>query len=289
MIPGNPDNIERLNFSKNFQTAFRAFFTSLTLVQNVKVIIPTLVYMFLQLAIMTLYLLSIERPWTSFWALFAGGVAAGDLAHFPRHLLLMQQVLGRVDMLVDTFVHVVFQAATVSLVSAAFRKKTVSLSASMKESCGRYFKLVFVSLLSAVLVYSAINLARHLSGNMDGIVRAGVAASGVLAGLVVQVFFLFSIPIIMHANPPVARIVPDSLRMALKLPLASAFIVAVSFVITLPTTFLSLKAGMIALQLSPDFMIHSHIASMIMELTAAYLLTAGATIIFIHKMEAVSK
>ncbi len=285
MIPVDLEIMERRSLSANFKTVFRSIFTSLTLIQNIRVVAPALGYMFLQLAVMVLYLWSLEKPWTSFWALFLGGVGAGDIARFPAHLLLMQPILGRVDMLLGAFVQVIFQAATVCLVSAAFRRKTVSIRAATAESIRRYPKLLFVSLLSSALVYAFINLARHLSENMDGIARMGIAGSGVLFALAIQTLFLFSIPIIMHRETPASRIVPESFRAVAELPIASAIIVIVSFFITLPTTFLSLKAAMIALQLSPDFMIHSHIASTIMEMTANFLLMAGATIIFIHKID----
>ena len=284
-IPVDLEMMERRSLSANFKTVFRSIFTSLTLIQNVRVIAPALAYMFLQMAVMILYLMSLDRPWTSFWALFLGGVDAADVARFPGHLLLMQPILGRVDMFLGAFVQIIFQASTVWLVSAAFRRKTVSVRAAASESIRRYPRLVFVSLLSSALVYAFINLARHISENMDGIARKAAAGSGVLAALAVQTLFLFSIPIIMHRETPAARILPESFGAVAELPMASAIIVIVSFFITLPTTFLSLKAGMIALQLSPDFMIHSHVASTIMEMTANYLLMAGATIIFIHKID----
>jgi hypothetical protein len=283
MIQNNPDSEERFNFPAGLRSASRAFFTSVTLLQDIRVILPVIFYLLLQILLVAAYVSSRIEPWTTFWAFFARGISSEVLGHFPGHLILMQPILGRVEILFDSFIHIVFQAATVSLIAAAFRKKKVSLGAGFRLAGSRYFKLVGISVISSGAVFAAVNIARLLSSRFDGLARLAISGSGVVVALLVQVFFLYAITLIIYQDRPFWKVIPGSARFALKFPIPSLLIVLIPFIVTLPTTFLSLKSEMIALQLSPDFMIHSRIASLVMESIATYLITAGAVIFYIHK------
>ncbi|MBU8920320.1 MAG: hypothetical protein KOO63_00520 [Bacteroidales bacterium] len=283
MIQNDPDSRERFNFSVGLRTASRAFFTSVTLLQNFKVILPVLLYLLLQILLVAAYVNSLAEPWTTFWAAFAQGISSEALGHFPGHLILMQPILGRVEIFLDSFVHIIFQAATVSLIASAFRKKGASIGASFRLAGSRYFRLVGISVISSVAVFAAINIARSLSSGFDGLTRIAISGSGVVVALLIQVLFLYAITLIIYKDQPFWKVIPGSVRFALRFPIPSLLIVLIPFIVTMPTTFLSLKSEMIALQLAPDFMIHSRIASLVMESIATYLITAGAVIFYIHR------
>ncbi|MCK4537989.1 MAG: hypothetical protein KAV42_04235 [Candidatus Krumholzibacteria bacterium] len=282
-ILNDPDSEERFSFSAGFRSASRAFFTSVTLLQDFRVILPVLLYLLLQLLLVAAYVNSRVEPWTTFWAVFARGISSEALGHFPGHLILMQPILGRVEIFLDAFIHIIFQSVTVSLIAAAFRKKSISIGAGFRLAGSRYFRLVGISVISSGAVFALVNIARHLSTGFDGLTRIAINGSGVVAALLIQVLFLYAITLIIYKDRPFWKVIPGSVRFALRFPIPSLLIVLIPFIVTLPTTFLSLKAEMIALQLAPDFMIHSMIATLVMEFIATYLITAGAVIFYIHR------
>ncbi|HSG29006.1 MAG TPA: hypothetical protein VLA34_11035 [Candidatus Krumholzibacterium sp.] len=274
---------ERFDLGTGAKSAFRSLYTSLTLVHRPTVILPTLIYFLFQLGLMYLYLGSHGRPWTSFWALFNSSIDADQLGHFPQHLFFMQLLLGRVTIILDVFVSIAFQASTAMLVSMAYRSRKVSIAEAFAFPFRKYHQLIIISVISSGSIYAAINLSRLLAEGLPGLVRLAVIGTGIAVALLIQALFLFAVPLIVLEAPKTSQLLPAVFRRAWKYVAPSIFIVTMPFILTIPTTFLSLKAGLIALQLSPEFMIHSHVASLVMESIAAFLITAGATVFIIHK------
>jgi len=112
--------------------------------------------------------------------------------------------------------------------------------------------------------------------------RTLIAGSGIIAGLIIQALFLYAVPFALLSDKKFAAAVGESMRMVWRSPAESFLLVLFPFILTLPMMFLSFKAEMIALRLSPDIMIHIYLASEVMKIISSFLITAGATILFIR-------
>ncbi|MBN1162985.1 MAG: hypothetical protein JXB45_00265 [Candidatus Krumholzibacteriota bacterium] len=273
----------RFDLPTNARSAFRAFQTSLTLLHDIRLILPSGLYFLLQIGVMTCYLLCIHSPLNRFWAALWPGLTGERLSHFPEHLILMQAVLGRFDILSDILVHVIFQGAIILLVAAAFRENPVSVGGSFKHSLKRYPHLVITSLLASCCIFAVITLTRALSASFEGAAGKGIIALGILLGLVMQALFLYALPFILLRGSSFSQAIGKSFILAWSSFLKTLLLVGLPFVLTIPTMLLNYKAEIISLRLSPEFMIHIHVIGEIMRLISTYLITAGATIAFIRQ------
>lgn len=274
----------RFDFSAGTGSAFRTIYTSLMLVRDVRILIPVAAYLAIEMIFMFLYLASLSEPWVSMWAILVEGLSGEDLSHFPGHLIFMQPVLGRFDIAMEILVHALFQGAVVVLAANSFRNRRVSLGEAFRTAARLYPHLVGVSLVASVLIFAAVNITGRAASNLSGPAGLAVRSSGIFAGLVVQALFLYALPAIITGRKRWTTAISWSVRIAWRFAALSFMMVLVPFLITVPTTFLSMKAEMIALQLSPEFMIHNHVASSIMESIASYLITVGATVLFIQRV-----
>ncbi len=268
------------------RSMLRAFMTSLILLRDPRLIVPALISFVLQIAAMPLYIYSPGEPWLPLWALLAGGHAGTALGHYPQHLLLMPHVLGRFDIIMDIFVHSIFQGATVLMVASAFRKEDFGLGPSLFSPFRRYAHLLGVAAISSASVFAVINISEEAATSLQGTASTAVSFAGVAAGLVIQALFLYAVPLIMLDRKSFGGMLAEDLRLFARAPLLSFFIVAVPFILTLPTMLLSIKADVIAIRLEPSFMIHIQAASSFMEMISTYLISAGAAIIYIRRKDA---
>ncbi len=110
-------------------------------------------------------------------------------------------------------------------------------------------------------------LGSWLSAGMDGPARYAALGGGIALGLMIQSLFVYAIPFIMIDGFSAAAALASGISLSLRTFTKTLLIVAVPFLLTVPIILLDMKAEMIALQLSPDFMIHNHIASRVMELS----------------------
>jgi hypothetical protein len=283
MIKGSEDSAERRDLAKSFRNAFNAFQVSLALLVDPRIGAPYLFYFILQMGLLALYLFVNTGPLASFWAMAVKGVAPEYLGHYPAHLLLLQPILGRIEIFLDVIVKCLFNGATVYLVTRAMKRGRISLPRAFSKAGREYLNLLGVAAVSAVAVYLAVFAGVKISIGMEGLARYGLLGGGIALGLLVQSLFVYCVPFIMIDRLPAHAAIASGVSLSLRTLTKTFLIVALPFLLTVPTILLDMKADMIAIQLSPDFMIHNHIASKVMELVSTYLITASATATFLAR------
>jgi len=283
IIKGSADAAERRDLARSISSAFQAFRASLTLLIDPRIASPYLIYFVFQMLLLAAYLVCNSGPLAHFWALPIGGLTPEILGHYPAHLLLLQPILGRIEMVLEVFLKSIFHGATIYLVARAMRREKPSLLRAFSAAGRRYPHLLGVSIISSATVYAAVFLGVWLSSDMEGWVRYPVLGGGIAVGLIVQSLFVYAIPYIMIDGLPAPAAIASGISLSLRTFTKTLLVVAVPFMLTIPVILLDIKAEMIALQLSPDFMIHNHVASRVMELVSTYLITASATVIFLAR------
>ncbi len=267
------------------RTALRAgsivkiFVTALSALKKPVVAVPSVIYLIFQITIMVLYLDSTGAAANSFWALFISSVPAETLSHYPHRIILMQPVLSRLDLFFDIFVHVIFHGAIVLLVYRFLSGRTVSCSKSFSGAIKRYPRLLLVSLISSGAVFLTVNASRFFSRDLSPIPHAVILGAGVLFGIAVQAYFLYSLPLVLLKDTGPIKAIKSSFSIASRHFPATFLAVILPFILTLPTVFLDIKAEMISLRLSPDFMIYNHLAGELLRAISTYLVIAGSTVI----------
>ncbi len=261
----------------------RIFATALSLLQNGRLAVPLLLYFALRIAVIFLYLSSVNEPLSSFWALFVGGYSGEDVSHYPVHMILMPTILSRLDIVLDIFASVLFQGATIVLVAAAFRKRKISVGGGFTRAARGYPHMVAVMLVVSIALLLCVNAPRVLNPALRGAAYYGVYALVLLVGLCVQALFLYAIPFILLEGRRAPGAIASSMRSATRSAVTTFLIVAVPFVFTIPTLLLGLKAEMIAYRISPDFLLINQIAGEIIYLIATYAIVGGATITLISR------
>lgn len=262
--------------------AFGIFAEALSLLQHGRLAVPLIIYFALRIAVIALYLASVNEPLSSFWALFVGGLSGAELGHYPLHLILMPAILGRFDIPLDILVSVLFQGATIALVAAAYRRGTVSLAAGFAASSKRYGRMIVVMLVTSIALFVCLNGPRLFGAGLTGAARLAVTGLALLLGLLAQALFLYAIPLVILERRSALRAIVASARFARGNALLTFLIVAAPFVLTVPTMLLGFRADMIAFRISPDFLLINQIAGEIMHLIAMYLIIGGATITLIR-------
>jgi len=283
VIKGSADAAERRSLARSISSAFQAFHTSLTLLIAPGVAAPYLIYFLFQMLLLALYLFENSGPLARLWALPVSGVSPDTLGHYPAHLLLLQLILGRIEMVLEVFLKSIFHGATVYLVAKAIRRGRPSVLRAFYTAARRYPHLLGVSIISSAAVYAAVYLGSWLSSGIVGPARYAALGGGIATALMIQSLFVYAIPYIMIDGFSAAAALASGISLSLRTFTKTLLIVAVPFLLTVPTILLDMKAEMIALQLSPDFMIHNHIASRLMELVSTYLITASSTVIFLAR------
>lgn len=263
--------------------AFKAFHRSLLLLQNPKLALPLFLYFLLKLGILALYISNTSLNLSPVWAFFIRGLTPENINHYPIHPIMMQTILGRLDILMDIFVFVIFQGVTIILVSAAFARRSVSLREGFKTTTTRYFHLVIAAIAASVIMLVFVNAPAIIAEQTGRHAGTGITAAGTIIGLVIQALLLFTAPFILLERIAGFRAIGRSIRFAGRSIGTSVLLVIVPFILTLPTMLLMLRADMIAFRISPDFLIYIQVAGEIMQLFASYLVIGGATIYFISK------
>lgn len=283
IVKGSADAAERRSLATSISSAFQAFHASLALLAAPGIAAPYLIYFLLQMLLLAVYLAENSGSLARLWALPVSGVSAETLGHYPAHLLLLQPILGRIEIVLEVLIKSLFHGATVFLVAKAMRRGKPSLLRAFSAAGRRYPHLLGVSIISSAAVYAMVFLGSWLSSGMEGPARYAALGGGIATGLLIQSLFVYAIPYIMIDGLSAVAALASGISLSLRTFTKTLLIVAVPFLLTVPVVLLDMKAEMIALQLSPDFMIHNHIASRVMELVSTYLITASSTVIFLAR------
>ncbi|MBN2070083.1 MAG: hypothetical protein JW814_01395 [Candidatus Krumholzibacteriota bacterium] len=276
---------KRFDISASLKETFSSFHSAISILRDFRIAIPSIIFLTIHLGILILYLSSLEPPLTSFWALFIRGLSGSDIGHFPGHIILMQPILDRLDILIDIFINIIFQGVTVILVFSFAFDRSLSLRDGFRGTLGKYLQLLLVSVVASTLIYAVFLLVGNIragAGVLEGYI---IYSAGIVIALAIQGLFLYTTPAILLYDADFFRSVRKSFSIAADSAATTFFVVLFPFILTLPTTFIGIKAGLIATRLSPDFIIYNYVVSSIIEMISTYLIIAGGTIIFMGRMK----
>ncbi len=259
---------------------FRIFGRVLSYLQLGRPAVPLLLFFILQLSLIALYVWSgAKMAWL--WTLLRPGMDPEIVTHYPEHLFLMGNILGRLDIPLEIFVLVLAQGATVILVAAAANRKRAGVSESLKAAGRRYLHLVIAAVIASIAMFAGFRYPMALIDGIDGIPRGfGIGASTLIC-VVLQTFLLYAIPFIVIEGRSALDALRKSFGFAGRHFVESFLFAFVPFLLTVPTLLLSLNPQAIASQISPEFLVHVQVAGEAIKFIATYLLVGGLTIFFV--------
>ncbi|MBD3179370.1 MAG: hypothetical protein GF417_07055 [Candidatus Latescibacteria bacterium] len=267
----------------NTRSIINVYISALSALRNPVVALPSLIYFALHILIMAIYL-NIQSPALhSFWALFIRGIAPEIFRHYPHHIILMQAVLGRFDILLDIFIHIIIQGATVAMVGSVLSRGNPDAAPSFSLTFKRYGHLLAVSIISSGIIFLVLNISEMVTGALIPGGRLIFAGASILAALAVQGLFVYTTPFILLEGEDAFSSIGKSSSLACHSVILTALLVVIPFILTLPSVLLDIKAEMISFRLSPDFIIYNHIVGELLQTIATYLITAGSAVIVIMK------
>ncbi len=276
---------KRFDFTGGLKEALNTFHISISILKNIRIALPSFLFLALHLGILTAYLSSIDQPASSFWAFFINGLSGSDLGHFPEHIILMQPILDHFDILIEIFINIIFQGTTSIFIYSAIFKKPISFAGGFHATFGKYLQLLLISIFASTLIFLVLFLAEMTRSNISGMAGYAVYAAGIVLALAIQGLFLYTTPVIVLYDSHLLRSLRESFRIAWNSAATTLFLVLIPFILTIPTTFIGVKAGLIATRLSPDFIIYNYIISSVIDMISIYLLIAGGTLIFLQRMK----
>jgi hypothetical protein len=274
-------DIDRKGLIDDMGAGLTAVYKAIQQIQNARVLIPLLLYFVFKLALLLLYTESGAGRINDFWALALWGEASAGLEHYPQHLFLLPQVMSRLDIVLDVFVYVIAQGATVLLVAAFYRGERRGIGYAFSGTLRRYGHIVGVMIVATVAIAAAARVA-SLPSRFGWIPhnRYIITGGSVLLGLAVQAFFIYCIPFVLLKKRSAIGAVMESFRLSGRRYLTAATLVVVPFVVTSPTFLLGFKAHVIALRLFPELLIYIQVLSEVMNLIASYLLAGAIAVRF---------
>lgn len=264
---------------------FRIFGTGLSYLRHGRLAVPLLLYLLIQLFLISLYVWSGSKA-AGLWTLLRPGMDSEIITHYPEHLFLMGAILGRLDIPLEVFVLVLAQGATVLLVAAAAKRGRISVRESLRAAGRRYLHLVMAAAAASVAMFACFRYPMAFLIGIAGIPRALGASASALICVALQAVLLYAMPFILIEG----RSAPDALRRSFVFAgrhFVESFLFAlVPFLLTVPTLLLSLNPQALAFQISPEFLIHVQIAGEVIQFIATYLLVGGLTIFFLETRNA---
>jgi membrane-anchored glycerophosphoryl diester phosphodiesterase (GDPDase) len=142
-----------------------------------------------------------------------------------------------------------------------------------------------VMLVISIALFVCLNVPRLLATHLGGVARLGITGVALILGLLVQAFFLYAIPLVVLERYSAPKAIAASVRITRRSAFTTFLLVAVPFILTVPTLLLGFRAELLAFRISPDFLLINQIAGEIMQLIATYLIVGGATIALIHRLQ----
>ena len=268
------------------KSIWATFTASLALLENFRLVLPLLLYFILKLCVAVLYIAGVREPLTSFWALFLPGAGSEIVSHYPEHLLLMQVILRRLDLLLEIFVHILFQGATIVLVSSAIGRRRPTVGGAFRTAARRYAALIGIAFIAAVAIQICIIVPELVIRRVMGQGAGELAtAAAILLGLGAQALFLYAAPAVLISGLGMISAIKKGLVIAKRSFIYTYMLVGLPFVLTVPTLLLSFKTRLIAFRLSPEVLIYILIAGELMQFIATYLITSASAVTFVRRME----
>jgi hypothetical protein len=281
----SPEDInikERTGLLASVQSSLRCFGTSISLLGNGRVIVPFLIYFIIKVFIVFFYVHVISDPFISFWALFINKMSGADLSHYPEHIIVMQKILQRFDIVLELFLNPIFQGATIFIVASAFSKISFTVREGISKASKKYTHLVITAIIASALMLASVYLPDLIFGQPGGLFNAITPATGSVLGLIVQAFLVYAFPFIILRGENALFAMAGSFKLSKIFFGRSIILVALPFILTIPTLFLEFNAEIIAIRLSPEFIIYLQVVKEVIQLISNYLLFGAATVMFVR-------
>ena len=267
-----------------------AFFQAVSCLTQLRVWIPLLVYFGIKIIVMGFYLTSVHSALAGFWGLFLESGMRESVSHYPWHLIMMPAVLGKLDIGLDVLVHVVFQGATLVLFTGLILKRETSLGSAFRETTARYVSVIGVTVLATVALYLVIEgVGRLVQLSPVGLSTFTEALIIGFVALIIQALFIFTLPLVILSKRTILSATKESFRMAGKAFGQTYVLVAIPFILTMPTIFVETKAVGLVNRLSPEILIHMEIAKELLQWLSSLLLIGTLAIVFNRRVRGSEK
>ena len=269
------------------KAAFRALYRAIQILQNGKVILPLLVYFAFKILLIVSFIESGTGGLHDFWSLLLPGRQAAGLEHYPHHVMLLPLAMQRLDVVLDTFLHIIAQGMTVLMVAAAYSGEKIGIASSFRATMRRYGHLIIVMIIALAAIFIFANIPYLIPISPESLPHRHIpTAASVLLGLLVQAFFIYAVPIILIGRRAAFGALRDNFRFAAHNYPASFSLALVTFAVSLPTVLLGFKSRVIALRLFPELLIHIQVTAELLQFVSTYLLVGGVTVFFLEKTAA---
>jgi len=260
----------------------KAISKSVGAIVNPVVLLPLILYLIVKLILIVLFI-KFPQQLSPFWSAMVPGISAEDLSHYPFSLLNMAAVLGNLDILLDIFLLVIPEAITIILIYNFLKSSTKSagFGKSMQNSLKKYPSLIVASGFSTIIILAC---SRFFSTLFSTIVSTSSKSQlfGIGLTLLIQPFIIYIIPFIIISGKGIGESIKRSFTLGKTVYVETLTIILLSFLITTPVIILELKRELLALRLSPEFLIQLQIANEILGFLYLYILISSITVLFVE-------
>jgi len=224
-------------------------------------------------------------PFSSFVAPLLRRAFGEGALHYPTNFYFLRAAFGYADLPLWILLGAATTASAVYLFGAFFKGRRERFGTSWRAAGRRYLQVLAVTAivvgLSQLLTRVPMVLGGHLADESPSAFRL-LRFSSVLLTIIVQVLFIYAIPAIVLAGRRLGRSLLESMRLALRSPVTSFFIVAVPTAFELIPLWLVRQTRVIVLRFSPEFMIVIMLIWVVVVFAMSYAIAGGATRFFLQ-------
>jgi len=224
-------------------------------------------------------------PFSSFVAPLLRRAFGETALHYPNNFYVLRSAFGQADVPLWIFLGAATTASAVYLFGAFYEGRPERFGASWRAAGRRYLPVLVVSAivmgLSQLLTRVPMSLWGHLADESPMKFRL-LRFGGVLGIIIVQALFLYAIPAVVLAGRRLGRSLADSIRLALRSPVATFLIVAVPTALELVPVWLVRQTRVIIVRFSPEFMIVVMLIWVAIVFVMSYAIAGAATRFFLQ-------
>jgi hypothetical protein len=204
--------------------------------------------------------------------------------HYPYNLVLLPKLFGYGKIGADLAVGVLLTATAVAMMQQAYQATQPGWLTGLKKGVRRYFR---VGVVWAMMLVAAMLTAREVDvflGPLIGVPLLRVAV-GFLAGILVQIIFVFAIPAIVIDNRKTLAALRHGLRIIAGNPGRSLALVAIPNLLFIPVLYAYLKLPRLMELVAPEAALYAVLARIVLAVAVDVLVATGATVLFLQHKE----
>lgn len=237
------------------KSIWRAFSEAFSALGHGVVWVPLAVYFLIKISLIPLYMETIRGPLAGAWTVALDPDMQAAVGHYPWNFVLMPVILGRLDLVLDVLLHVVFQGVTLLLFISVLMERDPSLRKALRKAAGRYLSLLIAALVTSLALFLWFKVTGMTRGFGMGLPRAVEIAGTAAVGIALQALFVYAIPFILVEGESPFRAILRSTKTALRTFDRSYLLVFIPFLLTVPMTALALKSRSLAEHLTPEVLV----------------------------------